>query len=324
VIAPASVPVERAELESRDPDVVEDLISRRYTTHRPRLLGDAREFAFRSRSATAGGLTVDRLSYAAAMAFRTDPFQVVPVLHLLAGHMDASGPQQRARVGPGDSVLYPPDTPLDILLAEMTYEVVSLPREALAGAAARLGTDPADLRFAGMVPISPAMNRHWVSTLEHLERCFAGPEPAASHPLLLAGAVQAAASAVLAAFPNSTMTAEHRPGPGRVDPAAVRRAMDHADGHADEPVDLPDLAAAAGVDVRGLRAGFRRHRGTTPEAYLRRVRLERAHRDLRAADPTRGDTVAAIARRWGFASPTRFAVEYRRAYGQPPGRTLSG
>jgi AraC-like DNA-binding protein len=324
VVAPALVPVERAELESADPDEVEDLICRRYTNHRPRLLGDSREFAFRSRSATAGGLTVDRLAYAGAMAFETDPFAAVPVLHLLEGHMDVRGPQQRSRVGRGDSVLYAPDTPLDILLAGMTYEVVQFPLAALTSAVARLGLDPTDVRFEAMDPVSPTMNQHWVATLEYLKRCFAGPEPAASHPLLLAGAVEAAASAVLATFPNTTMTAERPPGPGRVDPAVARRAVDHIDEHAGEPVAVEDVAAAAGVGVRGLRAAFGRHRNTTPAAYLRRVRLERAHRDLQAADPARGDTVAAIAHRWGFATAARFATEYRRAYGQPPGRTLSG
>ena len=51
-------------------------------------------------------------------------------------------------------------------------------------------------------------------------------------------------------------------------------------------------------------------------------RLARAHEDLRGADPTRGDTVTAIAARWGFLHFGRFAAEYRRAYGQTPRTTL--
>ncbi|WP_372460725.1 helix-turn-helix domain-containing protein [Actinomycetospora endophytica] len=50
--------------------------------------------------------------------------------------------------------------------------------------------------------------------------------------------------------------------------------------------------------------------------------MEGAHRDLEAADPTRGDTVGAIAARWGFAHPGRFAIDYRRSYGRSPGETL--
>ena len=42
---------------------------------------------------------------------------------------------------------------------------------------------------------------------------------------------------------------------------------------------------------------------------------------VRAA-ATPDDTVASIARRWGFAHPGRFAAAYEAKYGQPPGRTL--
>ncbi|WP_320775967.1 helix-turn-helix domain-containing protein, partial [Streptomyces sp. CRN 30] len=49
---------------------------------------------------------------------------------------------------------------------------------------------------------------------------------------------------------------------------------------------------------------------------LRRVRLARARRDLLLADPTT-QTVTAVACRWGFAHPGRFAAGYRTAYGAP-------
>lgn len=45
--------------------------------------------------------------------------------------------------------------------------------------------------------------------------------------------------------------------------------------------------------------GFQRHLGISPMAYLRSVRLGRAHADLRAADPAR-DTVSVIAYRWAI------------------------
>jgi AraC-like DNA-binding protein len=56
-------------------------------------------------------------------------------------------------------------------------------------------------------------------------------------------------------------------------------------------------------------------------AYLRRVRLDHVHRDLRKGD--RGSTtVTATAARWGFAHTGRFAVLYRETYGQSPHVTL--
>jgi transcriptional regulator GlxA family with amidase domain len=56
-------------------------------------------------------------------------------------------------------------------------------------------------------------------------------------------------------------------------------------------------------------------------AYLRRVRLARAHAGLRDADPGR-HTVAEIAGRWGFTHLGRFAEAYRERYGRPPSETL--
>ena len=85
---------------------------------------------------------------------------------------------------------------------------------------------------------------------------------------------------------------------------------------------ISESGGAAGTSARALQYGFRRHLGTTPLRYLGRVRLERARRELQRADPTRGDTVAAIATRWGFANPGRFATAYRAAYGVLPGQTL--
>ena len=82
-----------------------------------------------------------------------------------------------------------------------------------------------------------------------------------------------------------------------------------------------DIAAAVGVTPRSVQYMFRRHLGTTPLEYLRRLRLDRAHRDLQAADPS-VDTVTAIAGRWGFSHAGRFSIAYKQVYGIKPSRTL--
>jgi transcriptional regulator GlxA family with amidase domain len=102
----------------------------------------------------------------------------------------------------------------------------------------------------------------------------------------------------------------------------VRRAAAFIEEHAGEDIGLGDIARAARVGPRALQMAFRRYRDTTPLEHLRRVRLERAHRELLAADPAAGDTVAIIADRWGFAHHGYFAASYRRAYGRSPHVTL--
>jgi transcriptional regulator GlxA family with amidase domain len=91
--------------------------------------------------------------------------------------------------------------------------------------------------------------------------------------------------------------------------------------HPDHPFTTATLAEIAGVSVRTLQEGFRRHLGISPTDYLRQVRLACVHRDLRHSEPTQ-ITVTEIAYRWGFAHLGRFAGAYRAKYGVPPSYTL--
>jgi hypothetical protein len=60
----------------------------------------------------------------------------------------------------------------------------------------------------------------------------------------------------------------------------------------------------------------------TPTAYLRELRLDRAHHELRSAEPHAGVTVTDTALRWGFGHLPRFAAVYQRKFGQLPSETL--
>lgn len=109
------------------------------------------------------------------------------------------------------------------------------------------------------------------------------------------------------------------------EPDAIGVAVKDAafiDEHAGAPLTVTEVAAAAGVTARALQYALRRHYDTAPGAYVRRVRLERARRQLQAADPATGTTVAEIARSWGWANPANFATAYRKQFGVPPSHTL--
>jgi AraC-like DNA-binding protein len=103
-------------------------------------------------------------------------------------------------------------------------------------------------------------------------------------------------------------------------PRHVVRAQDYIRAHADRPITIGELAAAAGVSARTLHEGFRRFRGISPMAFLKATRLERARAELKAAPPTA--SVTAIAVKWGFVHLGRFAEDYRRRYGELPSATL--
>ncbi|GAA4872314.1 helix-turn-helix transcriptional regulator [Actinomycetospora straminea] len=109
--------------------------------------------------------------------------------------------------------------------------------------------------------------------------------------------------------------------PRAPEPATLRRAIAFLEEHAAGDVDVADVAAAAGLGVRGLQMTFRRWHSTTPLGHLREIRLARAHQELQASDP-RQTTVADVAHRWHFTHPGRFSVTYRRRYGCSPSETL--
>jgi len=103
---------------------------------------------------------------------------------------------------------------------------------------------------------------------------------------------------------------------------SVRAAMDlvHDEVRAEHTVH--DLAGQLGVTVRTLELAFRKELDTTPNAYLQRVRLDRARAELRHGDCSEGTTVTDVAMKWGFAHVGRFAKRYRDAFGVAPSADL--
>jgi AraC family transcriptional activator of pyochelin receptor len=82
------------------------------------------------------------------------------------------------------------------------------------------------------------------------------------------------------------------------------------------PPRLPELARLAGLNEAKLKAGFRAHFGETVYGYLRRHRLEEAHRLLLQG---RYD-VTEVALRVGYANPSKFAAAFKALFGVSPSR----
>ncbi|WP_433221156.1 AraC family transcriptional regulator [Dactylosporangium sp. CS-047395] len=225
-------------------------------------------------------------------------------------------------LGRDDGLLLPMGQPIEGEYGGSTLAMLGLPMSYVAGVAeADSGIPAADLRFEGMQPVTDRMQQYWAGVAAFI--CGQLTSPGVSLPLLVLEHLRRlSATALLSVFPNTTLTAARLPGAGRVVPAVVRRAAAFMDAHPDRPLTVAEVASEVGVGARGLQVAFRRHVGCTPMEYLRRVRVERVHRELRDASPRDGVTVRATAQRWGFANPGRFSALYRSVYGQPPSRTL--
>ena len=188
-------------------------------------------------------------------------------------------------------------------------------------AATEPGRTERPVRFTGYEAISAAAERTWRHTYAYARDIVADLPDTAAHELLISNVVRVLIATALATFPNNALTdptIEDRHD-GHV--ATLHRAVAFIDDNAHRDITIAEIAAAAHVTIRAVQHAFHRHMGTTPTAYLRRVRLNHAHQELVAADPAE-QTVTSIAYRWGFPSPSRFAVYYRDAYGVLPGHTL--
>lgn len=102
----------------------------------------------------------------------------------------------------------------------------------------------------------------------------------------------------------------------RVVPAErhLLRARDLVDTRYAEPLDVADLARAAGLSSAHFSREFRRAFGESPHAYLLTRRLERAATLLRTTDRAVIEICFAV----GLRSVGSFTTSFTRAYGVTP------
>jgi AraC-like DNA-binding protein len=92
------------------------------------------------------------------------------------------------------------------------------------------------------------------------------------------------------------------------------RARDLADARYFEPLDVGDLARAAGLSRAHFSREFQRAFGESPHAYLLTRRLERAAALLRSTDHSVLDICLAV----GLQSVGSFTTTFTRTYGLSP------
>ncbi|WP_063831314.1 AraC family transcriptional regulator [Streptomyces sp. NRRL F-2664] len=303
-------------------DVARDWLQAAYGTSL-RMRTPATRRPFRYSRTSAGPLSLSTLALPTEYSYTTDPLGAVAITHVVGGRMVGECKDGVTRAGPDDVlVISQPHLPYRGEVYGADLRAVTLPLALVQELAGRpAGQQGRPLRFTRFTPVSGAMADQWKRTVDYVEASVLGL-PTDGAPLVVDAAARLLAATVLAAFPTDA-----RPEPVLADTRdattdTVRRAVAFIESHPAAEIGLADAAAAAGVTPRALQYAFRRHLGTTPMAYLRRVRLAQAHADLLAADPGR-DTVTAIAHRWGFHHQGRFAAAYRAAYGVPPRAALA-
>ncbi len=229
------------------------------------------------------------------------------------GRHAVASDRRRATVGS-------PTEPVDMVWgAGCEQLLVYMRRGAVEALAAEASEEPPTVVFDPLVDLGDPAIRSWMRLVSFAVEDIEASGSLLRSPLAAAHFAQTIIAGFLEAQTNNAMRVTGSREPGA---RAVRVVAELIEARPDVPWTIAELSRCGGVSVRTLQESFRRDLGVSPLAFLRRVRLQRAHRDLVAGSPD-STTVSDIALRWGFAHHGRFAGFYRDMYRETPRETLA-
>ncbi|OIH95023.1 hypothetical protein BIU97_02750 [Curtobacterium sp. MCBA15_009] len=298
------------EITTAEPSAAAEALSRTYTTHDLVVVAGSGPFVFTERVRGTALLSLGSTGCTGVLSGSVEPGTTMMIVWLKSG----SAAVDDEPVPIGRPVLYRQE-PQRFRWEDFQHDVLRIDRSVVEQVAAERGDwRPGPLRFRPHhVPEGPALAAWWLTVRSVAEHVLRGPsEVSAAREHELA---RFAAAGLLTAIPHWPVGQQE---PALASTARFARAETFLLDHATESITVEDVAAAAGLSVRGLQAAFQRHHGITPTMYLRRIRLLLAREQLQAG----GDrSVAEIARATGFAHLGRFAGSYREEFGELPRQT---
>ncbi|WP_256388886.1 helix-turn-helix domain-containing protein [Mycobacterium sp. 1423905.2] len=287
-------------------------------------LTDPDEFSLMHRVGRMGLVTVSEIVLGAELSMDAGELCgsyriVVP----LSGHIEGVYRGFSLTTGPGVASVYPPEghtaarwtAGSRLISLKIDRSAVD---DALSDALGQQVTWQPD--FTPVMSTTAAPARSWITMVALLKEQLFRPDTVLNQPLVALPFVDSLVRGFLLAAEHphrDALIRNERLGA----PRAIRTAVEIMEAEAGLPLTLSSIAARCHVSVRSLQQGFRRHLGTSPMAYLREVRLRRAHHCLLRSDPS-AVTVASIAYRWGFSNLGRFAAAHAARYGETPTETL--
>lgn len=104
---------------------------------------------------------------------------------------------------------------------------------------------------------------------------------------------------------------------------ALKHTEDYICANLDAVITRDELADKAGVSIRSLSRAFKVKYGLGPMAFVRQRRLDACYALLRGSEPGT-TTVTAVAMSHGFGHIGKFAMAYKKAFGESPSASLLG
>jgi AraC-like DNA-binding protein len=240
-----------------------------------------------------------------------------------SGHFESTHRGSSLIAGPGTAALYKPEGDASSrwaagsrILAIRIHRCVV--EDALSDSLGRQLTSQID--FTSCISMRSATTHSWINMLSLFAEQVFSIDSVLNQPMVGLPFVDSLVRGLLLAADHpyrSVVTGTTQV----VSPRVIRAAVELIEGEAHLPLTVSSIAARCHVSVRSLQQDFRRYLGTSPMAYLREVRLRRAHQSLLESDPS-ATSVASVAYRWGFTNLGRFAAAHAARYDEPPATTL--
>ncbi|MFF3503424.1 AraC family transcriptional regulator [Streptomyces sp. NPDC003247] len=235
------------------------------------------------------------------------------VVSRIGGYEIANGPDLAVVIPPGTvQHLTPARTGTESIGIRLDRELVEAELAALLGGAP---VQPVD--FAPGLDLTRPAGRSIAALVQNLLVEADRPGGAFEHPSVQRHYIRTLVVSLLTSQPHSYTEALREQGRPPTRPRTLRRALEYVEAHIDEPLTVADLAQAAGCSSRTLHEQFHAGLGNSPMGYVREVRLQGAHRDLRDGV----GTVTEVACAWGFRHLGRFSSSYRLRFGCLPSET---
>lgn len=312
--------------QTNDVDEARDKTARLLRPHRLNPVGRITGFEARHHSLPLRHISLNYVAYSPGADVQPGELETwFAVMAPRTGRCDVRSGTQRTTTAEGSAAVVSPDDPLTMRWADNCSKLIlrfdrKPIEDLLSRTLHRELREP--LRFALHMDLTRGFGLQYWSAVEAIVASAEDPESLLSQYLVLTSTEQVLMGGLLVSQKHnySTLLAT-----GSL-PASqtVQNVVDRIEADPRLPMTVTDLADGAGCSVRALQLGFRKYHDTTPTAYLRETRLQRAHDELASADPASGLTVTTVAYRWGFAHSGRFAASYRKRFSESPSETLHG
>jgi AraC-like DNA-binding protein len=318
--------VQPVTVTTSDLDQARTLLGRHFYTNVVDILSPAAGWQARFDVMPAGAVTLGDLHFGADVridfgelgAYHVD----VPLTGRLAWHQGGARPSIADQ---DNAAVFQPvgDTVLDQWQADCRLIAVKVDRIALENTLAAMLDRPVSspVRLGPRLDLSSGLGSSWLRLVQLIMMDYRQQASLMHHPLIGRPLQESLVTGLLLATDHQYRTQLDSRRQFTAAPRAVRRAVEAMRSEPGRPFTVTELAEVAGVSRRSLQQGFQRYAGMSPMTYLREVRLDRAHDELRYGDPA-DLSVTAVAHRYGFLHLGRFSAVYRHRYGESPSQTL--